>query len=120
MKNNILIDFVKYYPVLIISKLDSAKKIFDSLHILYEFNNTNRALALRRHLFHIQMARGESTISFMKTTKLKDQLSANVDSIEDKDLVMLAINGLSHSWVSFIQGNTGRDKLAYIYLIYIK
>lgn len=47
----------------------------------------------------------------MKITELKDQLNAIGDSIENKDLVMLAMNGLPHSWESFIQGISRRNEL---------
>ena len=47
----------------------------------------------------------------MKITELKDQLIAIGESFVDKDLVMLALNGLPHSWESFIQGVSGRDDL---------
>ncbi|XP_057837498.2 uncharacterized protein LOC131047712 [Cryptomeria japonica] len=112
MARKILIDSIKDHLVPVISKLDSAKEMFECLQSLYEFNNIGRALALRRQLLHIKMARGESVVSFfMKITELKDQLNAIRDSIEDKDLVMLAMNGLPHSWESFIQGINGRNEL---------
>lgn len=47
----------------------------------------------------------------MKITELKDQLSAIGDSVPDKDLVMLAMNGFPYSWESFIQGIIRRDDL---------
>ncbi|XP_059067626.1 uncharacterized protein LOC131858409 [Cryptomeria japonica] len=98
MAKKILIDSVKDHLIPIISKLNSTKDMFKCLQSLYEFNSTSKALALRRQLLHIKMSRGESVVSFfMKITKLKDQLNAIGDSIEDKDLVMLAMNGLPHS-----------------------
>lgn len=110
MAKKILIDSVKDHLVPVISKLNSAKDMFECLQILYEFNSTSRALALRCQLLYIKMSRGESVVSFfMKIIELKDQLNAIGDSIEDKDLVTLAMNGLPHSWESFIQGISGRN-----------
>lgn len=78
---------------------------------MYEINNTSRALALRQQLHQIKMAKGKSVISFfMKISELRDQLSAIGDEVVDKDLVMLALNGLPHSWEPFIQGISGRSK----------
>ncbi|XP_059078157.1 uncharacterized protein LOC131876712 [Cryptomeria japonica] len=112
MARKILIDYVKDHLVPVISKLDSTEEMFECRQSLYEFNSISRALALRRQLFHIKMARGEFVVSFfMKITKLKDQLNTIGDSIEDKDLVMLAMNGFPHSWESFIQGISGRNEL---------
>lgn len=64
MAKKILIDSVKDHRVPIISKLDSAKEMFQTLKDLYEFNNTSRALALRHQLLHVKMSRGESVTSY--------------------------------------------------------
>lgn len=48
---------------------------------------------------------------FMKISELRDQLSAIGDLVVDKDLVMLALNGLPYSWEPFIQSISGRSKL---------
>ena len=85
--------------------------MFENLQSLYEFNNVSRASALWRQL-HKKIGRGESIVSFfMKIIELKDHLNALGDSINDKDLVMLAMNGLPHSWESFIHGISVRDVL---------
>ena len=50
------------------------------------------------------MFRDESVVSyFIEISELKDQLKAIGDTVEDKDLVMFSMNGLPHSWESFIQ-----------------
>ena len=68
MAEKILIDFVNNQLVPLISNLNSAKEMFESLQSLYKFNNTSRVLALKHHL-HIKMARGESFVSFMNITE---------------------------------------------------
>lgn len=79
---------------------------------MYEINNPSRALALRQQLHHVKMDKEDSVISFfMKIANLRDQLSAIGDIIADKDLVMLALNGLPQSWEPFIQSISGRSKL---------
>lgn len=55
MARKILIDSIKDHLVLVISKLNSARDMFECLQSLYEFNSTSRALALRRQLLHIKM-----------------------------------------------------------------
>lgn len=47
----------------------------------------------------------------MKISELKDRLNVIGDSTEEKDLVMLATNGLPQTWESFIQGISGRVEL---------
>lgn len=65
-----LIDSVKDHLVPLISKMSTARDMFKTLEGLYEINNTSRTLALRQQLHQIQMAKGESVISyFMKITE---------------------------------------------------
>ena len=72
-----MIDSVKDHLIPVISKLESAKEMFQTLKDLYEFNNTSRALALRCQLLHVKMSRDEFVVSyFVKIIELKDQLSA--------------------------------------------
>ena len=69
--------------------------MFKSLKDLHEIKNITRALSLRQQLHHIKMAKGESVISyFKKIVELKDQLYLIGDKVEDRHLVMLAMNGL--------------------------
>ena len=46
LAKRIIIDSMKDHLVPTISKLNSAKEMFDSLHSVYEINNTSRTLAL--------------------------------------------------------------------------
>ena len=58
------------------------------------------------------MSKGESMISyFMKITDLKDHLAAIGESVSDKDLVIIAMNGLPRSCKSFLQSVSGRSEL---------
>ena len=47
----------------------------------------------------------------MRITELRDKLKSSGDNLEEKDLVMTALNGLPSSWESFIQTISGRTKL---------
>lgn len=79
---------------------------------MYKFNKTSIDLALRCQLLLIKMLRDESVVSyFIEISELKDQVKAIRDTVEDKDLVMFSMNGLPHSWESFIQGISGRAEL---------
>lgn len=101
---------MKDYLVPIISKMSSTRDMFKTLEGMYEINNTSKALALRQQLHQVKMAKGGSVMSFVKIAELRDQLNAIGDEVVDKDLVMLALNGLPHSWEPFIQGISGRSK----------
>lgn len=108
----ILIDSVRDHLVPLISKMTTARDMFKTLEGLYEINNVSRTLALRHQLHQMKMAKGNSVITyFMKISELRDQLCTIGDKVIDKDLVMLALNGLPHSWEPFIQSISGRSKL---------
>ena len=50
------------------------------------------------------MSKSDSIVSFFsRIYELKDQLSITGETINDKELVLLAMNGLPPSWESFIQ-----------------
>ena len=81
-----------------ISQKKTIKKMFDVLKKLFENSNINRALALRQELSNIKMTRANSVKSYrMKISKLRDQLSTIVEIVEDRELVMMTLNGLPHS-----------------------
>lgn len=108
----ILIVSVRDHLVPLISKMTTTRDMFKTLEGRYELNNTSRALALRQQLHQVKMAKGEFVMSFfMKISELRDQPSAIGDLVIDKDLVILALNDLPHSWEPFIQSISGRSKL---------
>lgn len=108
----ILIDSVKDHLVPHISKLKTAKAMFDALRKLFENSNTNRALALRQQLNHVKITRADSIASyFMEVSKLRDQLGAIGEIVADREFVMITLNGLPQSWEPFIQSVSGRSKL---------
>lgn len=98
-----LVDSVKDHIVPIVSKLKTERDMFKTLEEMYEINNTSQTLALKQQLHHVKMVKGEIIIAyFMKISELRDQLSTIGHVINDKDLTMLALNGLPSSWESYI------------------
>ena len=58
------------------------------------------------------MTKSENIASyFMRIIELWDKLKSSGDNLEEKDLVMITLNGLPPSWESFIQTISGRTKL---------
>lgn len=99
----LIIDSIRDHLVTSISKFTTAREIFKHLEGIYEINNLSRAIALRQQLLHIKMAKEDLVMSyFMKISKLKDQLGTIGHDIEDKDIVMISLNGLPDSWDFFI------------------
>ena len=94
-----------------ISRLESAKKMFDALVELFESENTSRMLTLRNQLRCISMTSSDTINSYlMKISQLRDHLVAIEDPVNDKELVTITLNGLPPSWEPFIQGVCARDK----------
>lgn len=108
----IIIDSVKYHLIPHISRLESAKKMFDTLIELFESKNSSRMLTLRNQLHCISMSSSDTINSYlMKISQLRDHLVAIEDPVNDKELVSITLNGLPTSWDPFIQGVCARDKL---------
>ena len=88
------------------------KKMFDVLKKLFENSNINRALSLRQQLNNIKMTRVDLVTSYlMNISELRDQLSTIGEIVEDKELVMITLNGFPHSYESFIQSISGKSKM---------
>jgi len=86
--------------------------VFDALVELFESKNTSRMLTLRNKLCSINMTSSDTITSYlMQVSRLKDQLAAIEDPVNDKELVTITLNGLPSSWEPFIQGICARDKL---------
>jgi Tfp pilus assembly protein PilN len=80
------------------------KEMFDALTRLYEGKNINQNMNLRTQLKNTRMQRGESIQEyFSKISQFKEQLEAIRDAIDEDELIMTTLNGLSRPWDAFIQ-----------------
>jgi hypothetical protein len=78
--------------------------MFDVLTKLYEGKNTNRKMNLRNQLKNTRMQKGESIHEyFSRISEFKEQLEAIGDTIDEDELIMKALNGLTRPWDAFIQ-----------------
>ena len=90
--------------------------MFKTLKKLFEHNKINVTFTLRYKLSNMRMTKSESIASyFMRITKLQDKLRSSGDNIEEKELVMTTLNGLTPLWDSFIQTISGRTKFPKFY-----
>ena len=89
--------------------------MFDALNRLYEGKNINQKMNLRTQLKNTRMQRGESIQEyFSKISKFNEQLEAIRDTIDEDELIMTALNGLTRPWDAFIQTICERkDKLKF-------
>jgi hypothetical protein len=72
------------------------KEMFDSLTRLYEGKNKNRKMNLRTQLKNTRMQKGESIQEyFSRISQFKEQLEAFGDTIDENELIMTTLNGLT-------------------------
>jgi hypothetical protein len=83
---------------------EDSKRNFDSLTRLYEGKNINRKMNLRTQLKNTRMQKGELIQEyFSRISEFKEQLEAIGDTVDEDELIMTALNGLTRPWDAFIQ-----------------
>lgn len=106
-----MIDSVKDHLVPLIIELNTAKEMYDAFANLFESKVASRMLDLRHGLRYVSMSSSDSVATYlMRVSQLKDQLKAIGDTVGDKELVLIALNGFP-PWEPFIQSVCGRAEL---------
>ena len=78
--------------------------MYDALSRMYEGRNIDRNMNLRTQLKSTKMCQGESIQDyFTRVSQFKEQLEAIGVSLDEDELVITALNGLTIPWDSFIQ-----------------
>jgi hypothetical protein len=78
--------------------------MFDALTRLYEGRNINQKMNLRTQLKSTRMQKGETIQEyFSRISQFKEQLEAIEDTIDEDELIMTTLNGLTRPWDAFIQ-----------------
>jgi hypothetical protein len=78
--------------------------MFDSLTRLYEGRNINRKMNLRTQLKNIKMQKGEIVHEyFSRISQFKEKLEEIGDNLDEYELIMTTLNGLTIPWDAFIQ-----------------
>ena len=79
--------------------------MFDSLTKLFEGNNINQNMTLRKQLKNVNIQNAETIESyFTRVSQIKEQLEAVEEEREKEEVVITTLNGLPGSWDSFIRG----------------
>ena len=77
--------------------------MFDALSRMYEGRNINPEMNLRAQLKSTKMSKGESIQEyFTRVSQFKEQLEEIEDNINEYEMVMTALNGLTRPWGSYI------------------
>jgi hypothetical protein len=89
--------------------------MFDSLTRLYEGRNINQKMNLITQLKSTRMQQGETIQEyFSRISQFKEQLEAIEDTIDEDELIMTTLNGITRPWDEFIQTICARkEKLHY-------
>jgi hypothetical protein len=78
--------------------------MFDALTRLYEGRNINRKMNLRTQLKNTKMQKGETIHDyFSRISQFKEQLEAIGDNLDEDELILTTLNGLTRPWDAFIQ-----------------
>jgi hypothetical protein len=84
-----------------VSSKNTPKEMFDALTKMYEGRNINQKMNLRTQLKNTKMQKGET--DFSRVSQFKDQLESIGNNLDDDELIMTALNGLTRPWDAFIQ-----------------
>ena len=86
-----------------VSSRRKPKEMFDALSGLFEGRNINRKMTLRNHLKSVKAQKSKTMQSyFTRVSRIKEQLEAIGDIVEEAEIVMTSLNGLPRDWESFI------------------
>ena len=78
--------------------------MYDALSKMYAGRKINRKMNLRAQLKSTEMIHGESIQDyFTRVSQIKEQLQAIGDKLDEYEMIMTALNGLTRPWESFIQ-----------------
>jgi hypothetical protein len=100
----IIADSIKDHLISYVSSKKTSKEMFDALTRLYEGKNINQTMNLRTQLKNTRMQKGETIQEyFSRISEFKEQLEVIRDTIDEDELIMMALNGLTRPWDAFIQ-----------------
>ena len=86
--------------------------MWKALKKLFQSRSDQRKLALKDKLIKIKMDKGESIPKYLtKFVHCKDELGSVGVTVNEEDLVSLALLGLPKSWHSYKDSVNGREKL---------
>ena len=87
--------------------------MWKALTDLFQSRSDQRKLALEDKLRKIKMEKGDSIPKYLtKFVHYKDELENVGVTVDEEDLVFLALLGLSKSWHSYKDSVNGREKLS--------
>ena len=108
----ILLEGVKDHIVSSLHGKASPYLMWKELTDLFQSKSDQRKLALKDKLRNIKMEKGDNIAKYLtKFTQCRDELGSVGVTVDDEDLVDLALLGLLKSWHSYWDSVNGRKKL---------
>ena len=79
---------------------------------LYQSSNENRKMVLREKLKSIKMVKDYEIVTYLThISRVRDELAAVGEKVEDGELVRQALNGVTKSWAVFVESIGARENL---------
>jgi putative lipoic acid-binding regulatory protein len=108
---SIIVDSIKDHLIPYISHLDSSKNMYDALTNLFSVRNIGQVMSLKNELRDMKMNNDDSITSyFVRISQLRDQLQAIGETISEKELVNIVLNGLPKMWDAFVASMNTRKE----------
>jgi hypothetical protein len=98
----IITDSIKDHLIPQVASKKTPKEMFHALTRLSEGKNINRKMNIRTQLKSKRMQKGETIQEyFSRISQFKEQLEAIDDTIDEDELIMTTLNGLTRPWYVF-------------------
>jgi hypothetical protein len=96
--------YIKDHLIPQVSSKNIPKEMFDALIRMYEGRNINWEMNLRTQLKNTKMQKGETVHDyFSRVSQFKKQLEAIGENLDEDELIMTTLIGLTRPWDAFIQ-----------------
>lgn len=108
-----ILDGLQDHAVPHVATKDTTKEMWDALVQLYQNPFENRKLVFKYQLGTIKMQKDENaTVYLTRIQEVCDEMATIGEKPMDTKLVLVALNGFTKDWHTFIQSIIGRDKLS--------
>jgi len=111
----ILIESIKYSLIPYVSKLETAKAIYDKLEELFFVSTAREVISLRKELYKLNISKEDGITSyFMRISEIQDQLQKQGEVMSDREMTTVVLNALLKEWGTSLQVYMGRKRLLHL------
>ena len=107
----ILIESIKDSLIPYVSKLKTAKEIYEKLVELVSVSTAGEAISLRQELYKMKFSREEGITSyFMRISEIRYQMQELGEEISDTEITTMVLNALPEEWGNFTSSLNGKKE----------